>query len=935
MIGRHVGAYRIIRHLGAGGMGVVYEAEDTRLGRHVALKFLPASLDVSPEAAARFEREARLASSLNHPSICTIHDIGVFDDDGKTRRFIVMELLEGDALRGRIHGQPLPLDLVLDISSQIADALDAAHAKGIVHRDIKPANIFLTKRGQAKLLDFGIAKPGGESDSESEETRAHAEVLTTVGSTMGSINYMSPEQARGEPLDGRTDLFSLGLVIYEMATGRQAFGGQTTAVVFDAILNRDPVPARQLNSEVPEELERIIARALEKDRRLRYQTASDLTADLRRLRRNTDAAPVIAAATSAVQTPARRRKPGWMLVGVPAAVVLSVAGFWLWNSARTPAFTERDVILVADFANTTGDAVFDDALKQAVSVQLQQTPFVTLLADQQIKQTLSLMQRKPDVSVSGDVAREVCQRAGARATVEGSIAPLGSSYVISLGVHNCQTGASIAQEQIQAESKEAVLKAVGTAVTKLRERLGESLSSIQKNDVPAAATTSSLEALRAYGLALKTRTSKGDAASLPFFRQAIDHDPNFALAYAKVGVVSANLGLAEDAKAATKKAYDLRERVSEYERLYITWSYYARVAPDDAKAKETLDILTTTYPKDFAARNNYGSYYMGKGKFEDALTQFTAASDIAPGEPLPWRNAAYALVFLGRFDEAMTKADRAIAIQPDVNLMLVRWAHAHIRGDAREAQYKDAAVKAATPEQVLAVESGFASWDGRLADYRKIEEQRRDRARAANKPADVAALEWNDRLTRALLLGGPNLDEARQETAKPATPAQIVAQFVVVFAVMGDVGPARRELPRLERALAGGKENVQKQTVAVARAYVLAADGKGDDALAQLQTLRSEDPRQASVFFNIGQIQERTGKTDDAIASYRRVVDCAPALGLNSTILAARLALVRLLTARGDTAGANQHVAVLKQAWARADPDFGGAKELTKLTAAK
>src|SRR5262245_61399066 len=572
MIGRQVQAYRILRQLGAGGMGVVYEAEDTRLGRRVALKFLPVSLGESPDASARFEREARILSSLNHPNICTIHDIGTTTDDGHQQSFIVMELLEGESLRARIHGRPLPTEVVVDVGSQIGDALDAAHDKGIVHRDIKPANIFITRRGQAKLLDFGVAKPGEESGAVADETRAMTEQLTVPGTTVGSINYMSPEQARGQAIDGRTDLFSLGTVLYEMATGRQAFEGPTSAVVYDAILNRQPPPLASFNAEAPAELDHIVMRALEKDPRLRYQTAGDLAADLRRLRRDTDvrrgvatgsepvpAAPVAAPAAIPV-TAAVRRRPRAALIGIPAALVLGVAGFWLWNSTRTPAFAERDVLVVADFTNSTGDAVFDDALKQAVSVQLQQTPFVTLLADQQVQTTLALMRRPAEEPVVGAVARELCQRAGARATVEGSIAPLGSSYVIALGVHYCQSGAASAQEQTKADSKEGVLKAVGTTVTSLRKRLGESLASIRKNDVPAEATTSSLEALRAYGQGLKIRTTKSDDAAIPFFQQAIDKDPNFALAHAKLGVVLSNSGRAADAKVPLQKAFDLRVR---------------------------------------------------------------------------------------------------------------------------------------------------------------------------------------------------------------------------------------------------------------------------------------------------------------------------------------------------------------------------------------
>jgi predicted Ser/Thr protein kinase len=462
MIGQHIQHYRIVRQLGAGGMGVVYEAEDTRLGRHVALKFLPEHLALTADTVERFEREAKIASSLNHPNICTIYDIG----SHQGRRFIAMELVDGESLRGRIHGQPLPLDTILELGSQLADALDAAHKKGIVHRDIKPANVFMTRRGQAKLLDFGIAKLGGDAHSvppAEEATRAGGDVLTTPGVAVGSVNYMSPEQARGEDLDGRSDLFSLGLVLYEMATGRQAFGGQTTAVVFDAILNRQPADPRTINPSLPEEVARVIMRALEKDRKMRFQTAADMLAELGRVRRDSTATAT-AAGVAGARTTTRTFsatatfRSRWLIYGGLAVVAAAVAGYVAWNSTRAAALTERDTVLVADFVNSTGDPVFDDALRQAVAVQLQQSPFITLLPDQRIQRTLQMMQRPPEEPVTGAVAREACQRAGAKATIEGSIAPLGSAFVIALGVHNCATGAPLAEQQTQAPNKDSVQK---------------------------------------------------------------------------------------------------------------------------------------------------------------------------------------------------------------------------------------------------------------------------------------------------------------------------------------------------------------------------------------------------------------------------------------------------------------------------------------------
>ena len=798
-----------------------------------------------------------------------------------------------------------------------------------------------------------MAKPGGDAGPADEETRAMAEQLTVPGTTVGSINYMSPEQARGQDIDGRSDLFSLGLVLHEMVTGQQAFAGPTSAVVYDAILNRQPAPASQLNADAPVELDRIIARTLEKDPKLRYQTAGDLVSELRRLRRDTDARRVlsgsapVATATEVrgVDTPApaavasgtatiapTRSRARWAWVGVPAVLVLGVAGFWLWSSTRTPAFTERDVIVVADFANSTGDAVFDDALKQAVSVQLQQTAFVTLLPDRQIQSTLALMRAEPEAPLTGAVARELCLRAGARATVEGSIAPLGSAYVIAIGVHDCQNGAAIAQEQTQADSKEGVLKAVGTTVTALRQRLGESLASIAKNDVPAEATTKSLEALRAYGLGVKSRMTKTEDAAIPFFQQAIEKDPNFALAHAKLSVVLSNVGRRDEARAAAAKAYELRDKVSEYERLYILWTYYTRVEANEAKAKETLELLTTTYPRDFAAKNNLGIYYSGKGKLEEAVAQYKAAHEIAPAEPLPVSNMTSALFSLGRYDEAMKMADLAMSLRPTAGTAINRWARAHLQYDPREAALREEAVKHAPPESVLQTDQTIANWDGRMQEVAAIQRKLVEFYRANKREEALANAQTNELIGRAILLGGPALDELKKAVAAPGAARELVGQAALVLAVIGDMSVVRRELPRAEREPVPAGSSSPRQTVVAMRAYVLAADGKFDDAIAAVQSILSDDVRQASTYFTLGQIQERAGRTDDAIASYRRLVDAAPALAMNMTLPFGRLALARLLAAKGDTAGANVQIEILKKQWARADAEFLPAKELRKLS---
>jgi eukaryotic-like serine/threonine-protein kinase len=926
-IGRQIGSYQIVSLLGTGGMGEVYQAQDTKLRRDVAIKVLPSAFLNDPERLSRFQREARMLASLNHPNIATIH--GLEQADGVN--YLVMELVPGETLAERLKTGPMKVEEALNVASQIAEALETVHKKGVIHRDLKPANVKVTPEGRVKVLDFGLAKA---SAVESAVDLSQAPTLTGLASEEGRIlgtpAYMSPEQARGKAVDKRTDIWAFGCVLYELLTGRQAFRAETLSDTIVAILEREP-DWQELPVETPTRIRDLLGRCLMKD-------------SSRRLRDLGEACVVIEAFDDpvpprSVAVEENRDERGqlgmlWKVI-VPAAVVfvgLAVGGYFYFH--RTPKLTDKDTIVLADFDNKTGDPVFDDTLREGLSIELQQSPFLSLIPDQQVQRTLALMGQPKEARLTREIAQQVCERTGSAAVLEGSIASLGSQYILGLRARNCRTGSVLDQEQVQAARREDVPNSLSRIARRFRTRIGESLATVEKHSKPLEeATTSSLEALKAYTTAMQLDS----VAGIPLFRRAIEIDPKFAMAYANLGLDYSDIGESVLSAENTRKAWELRDRVSDQEKFFIDFTNQREVTGNLEDAYQTLELWRRTYPRDIYALGLLaGLSSQGTGRFERVIE--TAKETIAedPNVFFGYHNLASSYFFLDRFPEAESVLQQASERKVEEPYFLVlRYNIAALEGDQDQMDRVVALAKGEHgAEHWLAHEQALAlARFGRLQDARRsssravdlaLQEGEREKAasyRAARAVWEAAygnSAEARKNATAALKLskgrdvqyaaglalalsGESSRSDALADDLEKRFPEDTISKF--------DYVPVLRALSVLE----AGNPTKSSELLQIALQYELAANGLNFNHF-YLGGLHSAYVR--------GKAFAAAHRYPEAAAEFQKILDHRGLVGLDPIGAFAHLQLGRTFVLSGDKTKARTAYQDLLTLWKDADPDI-------------
>jgi serine/threonine protein kinase/Flp pilus assembly protein TadD len=962
--------YRILEKLGAGGMGEVYLAEDIKLGRRVALKILGAEYTTNRDRVSRFDQEACAASALNHPNILTIYEVG---DEGGVH-YIATEYIDGRTLRRHMSASALDVREVLDIAVQVASALEEAHSAGIVHRDIKPDNVMIRRNGYVKVLDFGLAKlaePQLDRTPSDAEAATRVLVHTDAGVVMGTSHYMSPEQARGKPVDARSDIWSLGVVMYEMVTGRTPFEGETSTDVIVAITQKEAAPIARFAPHVPAELDWIITKALRKDREERYQTVKELLTDLRRLKQKIEfeaelersaapdslsrsaisAAPAMptvsgrAKATgeaTASHTPSsaeyivteiKRHKTGAGIVAALFVIAVAAAVFLYFNRAQ--ALTDKDTILLADFSNTTGETVFDGTLKQALAVQLAQSPFLNIFPEERVREALRFMGRSPDERLTRDVAREICERQGLKALLTGSISSLGSHYVITLDAVNAHSGDSIAREQVEAESKEQVLASLGKAASALRGKLGESLNSIKKFEVPVEqATTSSLEALKAFATGNEERGKGNSEQSAAFYKRAIELDPNFAMAYARLGVYYGNQGQLDLAQQNVQKAYDLRERVSEHERLYIAEKYFNYVTGEMDKAVETLETWVRLYPNDYIPHNNLALNYLFYGRFEDARREALEALRLVPTTIAAQENLIASFRGLNRLDEAEQAVETMAQQFPSSPIThLNQMFFAVIRGDQAkiDAQVEWARGKPAEADMTDQL-SSMMFRDGQLTkaevfrrravELYKHQDRKENASQALIGMASYQAAFGKCEQAKRNVDDGLALNRGRVGLPNAA----------LVFAFCGDVNRAQSLLDEALKIYPKDTVIVSMQAPVI-RAQIEKSRGNLKQAIDLMESVRNCDlgitAGVGNNFFR-GKLYLEQGAGKEAAAEFQNIID-HPLIDPFSCLHAlAGLGMARAAALTGDTSRSRKEYQDFFAKWKNADADLPILSEAKK-----